>query len=309
MSFKKLFVIGVVAAVLVACGDDDSGDFATRPSGGLSSACEDCDGSSSSKAKSSSSKDVTSKSSDSETRESSSSKNGDAGTESGMTSSSAKSSSSEKQGDGESSSAMTSSSSMESSSSSSVPEGYVDPSTVVTGTMTDERDGKTYKTVTIGTQTWMAENLNYDTDATNCYDGREDLCTIYGGLYKWGAAMVVCPSGWHLPDTTEWKMLITAVGGESTAGRMLKSTSGWDDYKGENGNGTDAYSFAVLPAGYYFGNVMDYRYEGSYTCFWSSTGNRNTGSAYYMRVFVRDDASLYYENNYKFSVRCVQDSE
>ena len=309
MALKRFLMIGFVAVVLVACGDDDS-SFATRPSGDSSSACEDCDdlNSSSAKAKSSSSKDVTSKSSDSETRESSSSKNGDAGTESGMTSSSAKSSSSEKQGDGGSSAAMTSSSA-KSSSSSGVPEGYVDPSTVVTGTMTDERDGKTYKTVTIGTQTWMAENLNYDTDATNCYDGREDLCTIYGGLYKWGAAMVVCPSGWHLPDTTEWKMLITAVGGESTAGRMLKSTSGWDDYKGENGNGTDAYSFAVLPAGYYWGNVMDYRYEGSYTCFWSSTGNRNTGSAYYMRVFVRDDASLYYENNYKFSVRCVQDSE
>lgn len=309
MALKKFLMVAVVAALFAACGDDDS-SFATRPSGDSSSACEDCDdlNSSSAKAKSSSSKDVTSKSSDSETRESSSSKNGDAGTESGMTSSSAKSSSSEKQGDGGSSAAMTSSSA-KSSSSSGVPEGYVDPSTVVTGTMTDERDGKTYKTVTIGTQTWMAENLNYDTDATNCYDGREDLCTIYGGLYKWGAAMVVCPSGWHLPDTTEWKMLITAVGGESTAGRMLKSTSGWDDYKGENVNGTDAYSFAVLPAGYYFGNVMDYRYEGSYTCFWSSTGNRNTGSAYYMRVFVRDDASLYYENNYKFSVRCVQDSE
>ena len=308
MALMRFLVIGFVATLFAACGDDDSSDFATRPSGDSSSACEDCDDSSSSKAKSSSSKDVTSKSSDSETRESSSSKNGDAGTESGMTSSSAKSSSSEKQGDGGSSAAMTSSSA-KSSSSSGVPEGYVDPSTVVTGTMTDERDGKTYKTVTIGTQTWMAENLNYDTDATNCYDGREYLCTIYGGLYKWGAAMVVCPSGWHLPDTTEWKMLITAVGGESTAGRMLKSTSGWDDYKGENVNGTDAYSFAVLPAGYYFGNVMDYRYEGSYTCFWSSTGNRNTGSAYYMRVFVRDDASLYYENNYKFSVRCVQDSE
>ena len=308
MALKRFLMIGFVAAVLVACGDDDSSGFATRPSGDSSSACEDCDGSSSSKAKSSSSSSVTPQSSDSETRESSSSKNGDAGTESGMTSSSAKSSSSEKQGDGESSSAMTSSSSMESSSSSSVPEGYVDPSTVVTGTMTDERDGKTYKTVTIGTQTWMAENLNYDTDATNCYDGREDLCTIYGGLYKWGAAMVVCPSGWHLPDTTEWKMLITAVGGESTAGRMLKSTSGWDDYKGENGNGTDAYSFAVLPAGYYWGNVMDYRYEGSYTCFWSSTGI-NTGDAYFMYLLF-DNERAFLSNNNKdnaFSVRCVHD--
>lgn len=298
MALKKFLMVAVVAALFVACGDDD-GSFATRPSGDSSSSDVILSGDShdnsagssagSSGSKSSSSSGVTPKSSDSETSVSSSSSVKYSSSK-GSSSSSAKSSSS-------------------AVSSSSVPEGYVDPSTVVTGTMTDERDGQTYKTVTIGTQTWMAENLNYDTDATNCYDGREDLCTIYGGLYKWGAAMVVCPSGWHLPDTTEWKMLITAVGGESTAGRMLKSTSGWDDYKGENVNGTDAYSFAVLPAGYYFGNVMDYRYEGSYTCFWSSTGNRNTGSAYYMRVFVRDDASLYYENNYKFSVRCVQDSE
>ena len=100
MALKKFFVIGFVAAVLVACGDDDS-SFATRPSDGSSSS-------------------VTPKSSDSETSVSSSS-------------------------------TKPSSSSVESSSS----EGYVDPSTVVKGTMTDERDGQTYKTVTIGTQTWM----------------------------------------------------------------------------------------------------------------------------------------------------------
>ena len=297
MALKKFLMIGFVAAVLVACGDDDSGDFATRPSGDSSSSDVILSGDShdisagtsagSSGSKSSSSSSVTPKSSDSETSVSSSS--------------SVKYSSSK----GSSSSSVQSSSSAVSSS--SVPEGYVDPSTVVTGTMTDERDGQTYKTVTIGTQTWMAENLNYDTGATNCYDGREYLCTIYGGLYKWGAAMVVCPSGWHLPDTTEWNMLITAVGGESTAGRMLKSTSGWDDFHGENGNGTDAYSFAVLPAGYYWGNVLDYLYEGSFTRIWSSTGYRNTGSAYYMRVNGGDDASLYYGENFKFSVRCVKD--
>ena len=153
MALKRFLMIGFVA-VLVACGDDDSSDFATRPSGDSSSASEDCEDSSCSKVKSSSS----------------SRKKGEAGTESG-TSSSAKSSSSSV------------------ASSSSVPEGYVDPSTVVKGTMTDERDGKTYKTVTIGSQTWMAENLNYETTDSYCYNDIASNCTKFGRLYIWAAAM------------------------------------------------------------------------------------------------------------------------
>ena len=298
MALKKFLMVAVVAALFAACGDDDS-SFATRPSDESSSS-------------------VTSKSSDSET-----------------------SVSSEEQGDGESSSAMTSSSSVESSSSSSVPEGYVDPSTVVTGTMTDERDGQTYKTVKIGTQTWMAENLNYaytgvpynysgnTSDSTSwCYSNAAANCTKYGRLYTWAAAMDsvgtwstngkgcgygktcsptypvrgVCPEGWHLPTQTEWNTLFTAVGGQSTAGKMLKSTSGWNS----SDNGTDAYSFSALPAGYRYssGNFI---LEGSFASFWSSSESYSRG-AYRMALDYNDNAFL--DGDYKdlgFSVRCLKD--
>ena len=224
MALKQFLMIGVVAAVLVACGDDDS-DFATRPSGDSSSACEDCDGSSCSKAKSSSSSSVTPQSSERETSVSSSSKKGDPGTSAGMTSgssgrsssggtssSSVKSSSSKdvelvetSSSSEKSSSSDGSSSSSAQSSSSSVASSAASSSSVL-GTMTDERDGQTYKTVKIGTQTWMAENLNYaytgvpyryerdnevyTSDSTSwCYNNVPANCTKYGRFYTWAAAM------------------------------------------------------------------------------------------------------------------------
>ena len=295
MTLKKFLTIGFVAAVLFACGDDSSSNPVTNSDEDSSSSiCEDCDDSSSSKAKSSSS-------------------------------------------------------SVKSSSSSSVSEGYVDPSTVVKGTMTDERDGQTYKTVTIGTQTWMAENLNYaytgvpydkdnyTSDSTSwCYNNDASNCAKYGRLYTWAAAMDsvgtwtingkgcgfrnecsptypvrgVCPEGWHLPSETEWNSLRTAVGGGAIAGKMLKSTSGWDDFNGEHINCTDAYAFSVLPAGFrvYEGSFKD---EGLHAHFWSSTEYELEGAyyAYYTLWYsYLDKASLY--NSYKYSglsVRCVKD--
>ena len=172
---------------------------------------------------------------------------------------------------------------------------------------TDTRDGQTYKTVTVGTQTWMAENLNYETANSYCYNDNSANCTKYGRLYTWGAAKTACPSGWHLPDTTEWKTLFTAVGGSSTAGTKLKSTSAWNN----SGNGTDAFGFSALPAGGRDG-YEDYYYEGYYADFWSSTeDSTEDGSdcAYFMRLYYSYDyADL--NNNYKFygfSVRCLKD--
>ena len=300
MALKKFLMVAVVAAVLVACGDDDSSDFATRPDGKeSSSACEDCDGSSSS------SKDVIlsgdSREGSSESKSSSSSK-------------------------------AKSSSSVASSSSSLVGRIPCDINTDE-DCFKDERDGQTYRTVKIGTQTWMAQNLNYETANSYCYKDYASNCTKYGRLYTWAAAMDsvgtwsangkgcgyrstctptypvrgICPEGWHLPDTTEWRSLFTAVGGFSTAGKMLKSTSGWNDYSGWDGNGTDAYAFSALPAGNrgYDGNFHG---EGNYAFFWSSTED-NSGNACRMYLgYSYDGAGL--DNDGKdigFSVRCLMD--
>jgi uncharacterized protein (TIGR02145 family) len=109
------------------------------------------------------------------------------------------------------------------------------------GTFTDPRDGKTYRTVKIGKQVWMAENLNYKTDSSWCYDNNPDNCKKYGRLYFWNAATKACPVGWHLPSNNEWNTLVNATGG-SSAGTRLKS-------KSPNWNGTDDYGFSALPGG------------------------------------------------------------
>ena len=199
--------------------------------------------------------------------------------------------------------------------------------------ITDSRDGQTYKTVVIGTQTWMAQNLNYETDNSYCYKDSSKYCEKFGRLYTWAAAMDsvgswstngmgcgyfktckptypvrgVCPTGWHLPTQPEWDTLFTAVGGKSVAGTKLKSTSGWNDYDGKNGNGTDDNLFSALPVGYrgYNGKYYD---EGNNAYFWSSAEND---------IYLANDMDLEcygdranLDNFYKgngYSVRCVKD--
>jgi len=111
-------------------------------------------------------------------------------------------------------------------------------------TFTDPRDGKVYKIVTIGTQTWMAENLAYNAGEGCCaFDNDQRNVAIYGYLYNEEAAKKACPSGWHIPTVEEWRILISFVG--SDAATKLKSTIGWKN----NGNGNNIYGFNLLPGG------------------------------------------------------------
>ena len=210
------------------------------------------------------------------------------------------------------------------------------------GSLTDTRDGKTYKTVRIGTQTWMAENLNYayskGTARSYCYGNDPANCEKYGRLYTWAAAMDsaavfgeggkgcgnrkecssaspvrgVCPEGWHLPSKDEWNALEKLVadslfgGRKNSVGYALKSASGWKKYKGKPGNGSDAFGFGALPAGYRdgnetFGSVLGHAY------FWHATES-GAYSAYF-RYLNYYDTDLVMSGNFKdkaMSVRCVK---
>jgi len=128
------------------------------------------------------------------------------------------------------------------------------PVTAQSGSFTDERDGKTYKTVKIGRQTWMAENLNYQIDSDSwCYNDSNYYCDKYGKLYNWEAAMMACPNGYHLPTRQEWDELVDYVGGDNVASKMLKKRNGWN----KNSNGTDVYGFGALPGGKRYNKSME----------------------------------------------------
>jgi len=176
------------------------------------------------------------------------------------------------------------------------------------GSFTDKRDGKTYRTVKIGNQTWMAENLNYKIGKSVCYDKKESNCQKYGRLYDWDDAMKVCPAGWHLPSDDEWTALTDFVGGEETAGTKLKSKTGWSTDKGYEA-ATDDYGFSALPGG--LGNSGgNFYYAGNFGGWWSTTEN-DASNAWSRDVRYNYDYVYrnYYNKTNLYSVRCVRDQQ
>ncbi|GBU20299.1 hypothetical protein R80B4_00175 [Fibrobacteres bacterium R8-0-B4] len=153
----------------------------------------------------------------------------------------------------------------------------VNPNTVVKGTLTDDRDGKKYKTITLCRQTWMAENLNYEAgDSSWCRytqnvygfafsdnvkrSDRDDWdcnCDKYGRYYDWNTAQTVCPSGYHLPSIEDWMVLLKAVGVNGEYRGAIKDILPYDRWIGfesirlraASWDGTDDYGFAALPGG------------------------------------------------------------
>ena len=189
---------------------------------------------------------------------------------------------------------------------------------------TDSIGGRTYPTVNIGGKTWMAENLDLRTDGitigttgspstpaawyyNNSAETYGEHGNKYGLLYNWYAvkhlidnAATIIP-GWHVPTTSEWDALATAVGGSSNAGTKLKSTTGWS-----SGNGDGSYGFAAFPAGYqYSGSFYNL---GGIADFWTAT--EYSSSDAYSRYFSTR-ASMSSNLNDKsngYSVRLVKDS-
>jgi len=215
----------------------------------------------------------------------------------------------------------------------SLPVKYKYPQKIQYGNvLTDKRDNKKYKTVVINTQTWMAENLNYNASGSKCYGEGETTslrdkkgkftkgpkyssaeiqahCQKYGRLYDWKTALKACPSGWHLPTNKEWNELHNYANMyASGAGIHLRATSGWN----EEDNGTDNFGFAALPSG-------EYSYYSGYGGYWWSSSELMSSDAYRWSIHYRFDRMSIVPSIYEvvgldgidkstlLNVRCVQD--
>lgn len=159
----------------------------------------------------------------------------------------------------------------------------------------DSRDGKTYKAVKIGNQTWMAENLNYATSSGSwCYGGNSSNCDKYGRLYDWETAKKVAPPGWHLPSKEEWETLLKDLGGQGSTAYSQMIPGGSSGF------------FALFGGWRYNGG--NFGSVGSGANFWSSSEN-STSSAWRCGVHSGyQEAYLDFSyKNYGFSVRCIKD--
>ncbi len=183
------------------------------------------------------------------------------------------------------------------------------------GTLYDYRDGKSYLTIKIGDYEWMAENLNYETEHSKCYDGKSENCALLGRLYVWPEAMNACPDGWHLPSEREFISLADAVSDADFLGKKIKSASRWD--------GSNELEYSAVPGGSCFYDVESDSFSCSgrekYAFFWSSE-RINRDSTYVM--FLKSGwssagwdkfAFVLYENKdvsiiYFSSVRCVKNN-
>ena len=190
-------------------------------------------------------------------------------------------------------------------------------------------EGNVYKIVTIGTQTWMAENLKttkYNTGTSISYPGFnndhwanfevDDYAwqnnqisnkDIYGALYNWFAVNTgkLCPAGWHVPTHEEWTTLTNYLGGAEAAGGKLKET-GTKLWKNPNTGATNESGFSALPGGFRWdsGDYSAAREEG---CWWTASAFLNNAWARHMDYNSSNVKATRPNRNYGYSVRCVKD--
>ena len=203
---------------------------------------------------------------------------------------------------------------------------YFNPN-LLYGSITDA-DGNIYKTIVIGTQTWMAENLKstkYNDGSVipivtstsswahlkthaYCWPNNDETTykDTYGALYNWYAVNSgkLCPKGWHVPTDTEWTTLITYLGGESVGRGKLKET-GIEHWKSPNTNATNLSGFSAVPSGYLYGTLYPIGY---YASWWSSTEVNQYDTK--CRILDYLDSHSFYSSGtrgFGLSVRCIKD--
>ncbi|MCK9422810.1 MAG: T9SS type A sorting domain-containing protein [Bacteroidales bacterium] len=195
--------------------------------------------------------------------------------------------------------------------------------------ITDSRNGKIYNTVLIGTQCWMAQNLNIgimipgDQEQNNqsaiekfCYDNSEANCTIYGGLYSWDNMLQwtstpgvrgICPAGWHIPTGGEWDTLVTFLGGLAVAGGKMKET-GLEHWTEPNTGASNSSGFTALPAGQVSCTIYGcFHWLHSDAFFWYKQNDPTT--AWYLQLYNWGESLLsgWTVKSVGFSVRCIKD--
>ena len=178
------------------------------------------------------------------------------------------------------------------------------------GSLTDSRDGKTYHTIKIGEQTWMAENLNYAIQrGCACYKDDTTNCDKFGRLYRWEAAKISCPSGWHLPSDGEWGILVDHLGGKKVAGGKLQAAELWEE---PNSELTNLSGFCALPAGQavYTGvGIGGYMGLGKVAVWWTSTKPEFNGPIFIAISEMKNNIIRKSDvPNSKYSVRCIQNN-
>ena len=206
-----------------------------------------------------------------------------------------------------------------------------------TGTFADTRDGKVYKTVQVGNQVWLAENLAYKPSEGKyyAYDNLALLVPIFGYLYDWETAKKVCPAGWHLPSDAEWTQLIEYLGGEDVAGGKLKEAgfqtitildlaprknelvrlasmstreTGTGYWLKPNSGATNESGFSALPAGYnWHGKRRAFEFIGRIGVWWSATEDSTHDAWDYGVNYDGSNVGRYSRSKRNgFSVRCLR---